>query len=448
MKQTILFFVLLVFSTSQVLGQDDSEIVGKAFGPDGGPLDFANILLHQANDSSVLKLALSDEEGNYRFEAIPADRYWIEVSYVGMPSAHSEVFEVQANSTFTATDIRVEAATNELTAVTVKASRPLLEMKPGKMVFNVEGSNNTVGSDAMELLRKAPGVVVDNNDNITLLGKSGVRIYIDGKPSPLGNADLAALLKSMQASEIDAIEIISNPSAKYDAEGSGGIINIKLKKDKKLGANANLNTSIAQGWTRQYNAAISSNYRSKKVNVFANYSYFNGDNRNPLRIYREQFGTAFSQKGESNSNWESQNFKVGADYYLNKKSTIGVLVNGNLSNFTNSNEARTSIVNLGDGLTNRVLLANTDSDGRRSNANFNVNYRFDDGKGVSWNVDADYGRFENRTDMNQPNLYYNADLTKVLQERTYSNYAPTDINIYTFKIDHERPLLKGVFGAG
>ena len=430
------------------MAQKVSDIKGAAFGPDGEPLSYANVLLHRAADSTLVKLALSDEEGQYNFQSVPAASYWLEVSYVGLPGATSDVFELSGESVFTVPEIRIEAVANELSEVTVRASRPLLEMKPGKMVFNVEGSTNAVGSDALELLRKAPGVVVDNNENIMLLGKNGVRIYIDGKPSPLSSTDLAALLKSMQATEIDAIEIITNPSAKYEAEGSGGIINIKLKKDKKLGANANLNLGFARGWRTQYNGTLSSNYRNKKVNVFGNYSYFNGGNRNPLSIYREQLGQAFDQRGESNGNWESHNFKTGADFFLDKKSTLGFLVNGNLSNFESFNESETPFWLLSEGEVERVLVANADSKGKRQNLNFNINYLFDNGKGVSWNIDADYGRFENQTTMDQPNFYYDASISEILEERIYHSNTPTDIDIYTFKTDHERPLLNGKFSTG
>src|SRR5262249_1200973 len=142
---------------------------------------------------------------------------------------------------------------------------------------------------AYELLQKAPGVVVDNNDNIKLKGRGGVIVQIDGKETHLTPEDLAAYLKVMQSTDIEAIELISNPSSKYDAEGTAGIINIKTKKNKNLGTNGSVTAGYAIGAYSKYNTAISLNNYSKKFNVFGNYSNNWGTRKNEFYLYREQY---------------------------------------------------------------------------------------------------------------------------------------------------------------
>ena len=287
--------VLFLFSFTIVsYSQGDGMIAGSVKDADENPVGYASVVLYTAADSIIVKMELTDDNGNFEFINIPDSKYWIEVSYVGLPNYKTESFDLKGNVDLP--PIQMQPPTNELEEVTVTAQRPLLEVKPDKMVFNVENSVNAVGSDAFELLRKAPGVVVDNNDNINLLGKSGVLIYIDGKQSPLQGDQLVAYLKSMQATEIDNIEIITNPSAKYDAEGSAGIINIRLKKDKGLGANANINLGFSQGEYAQYNGSITSNYKAKKYNVYGNYGYNNGESGNYMDLYRQQNNLILDQK--------------------------------------------------------------------------------------------------------------------------------------------------------
>jgi hypothetical protein len=219
----------------------------------------------------------------------------------------------------------------------------LLEVKADKMIVNVEGTINSVGSDALELLRKSPGVSVDKDDNLSLSGKNGVQVYIDGRPNPLSGQDLSSFLKSLNAAQIESIEIISNPSAKYEAAGNAGIINIRLKKNKSLGANGSVNAGWNIGTYAKYNAGLNFNYRNKKMNIFGNYGYNQSKNINDLSIYRSVADSLFDQASSIVMKNESNSFKAGVDYFLNSKSTIGVIVNGTLSNPTFNNKSSTPI---------------------------------------------------------------------------------------------------------
>lgn len=439
---------LFCMATSFTFAKNTATLTGKVLDPDGAPVEFANVILYMAADSSLAKVETTGIDGAFTVAGIDAGAYWLKITYVGLADYQTEIFQLTPGEEKTFGIIQLAGGAAELAEVEVVAERPLLEVRPDKMVFNVDGSVNASGSTALELLRKAPGVVVDNNDNISLLGRSGVQIYIDGKPSPLGTADLAAFLRSLQSTEIDAIEIINNPSAKYDAEGNAGIINIRLKKDKSLGANANLNLGGSQGEVAQYNGTLSGNYRNKELNTFGSYSYNDGSNLNWMDLYREQFGQRFEQTGEQGGSWQSHNFKFGTDFFLSEQHTVGFLINGFLSDTDWGGDSRTLIGPTAQGTVDRVLVASSDDLSSRNNANFNINYRFENKKGVSWNIDADYGLFRNDGRQFQPNRYYDGSETNLLDEVINTMNMPTDIDIYAFKMDHERSLLGGQFGAG
>jgi hypothetical protein len=188
-------------------------------------------------------------------------------------SSYSPVFEVSGNGDVDVAIVSLTKVNGGLKDVVVTAQKPIVEVKADKTILNVENTINAVGSDALELLRKSPGVLVDKDENVSLAGKTGVQIYIDGKPSPLTGADLAAYLKSLQSSQIESIELITNPSAKYEAAGNAGIINIRLKKNKAFGTNGSINAGYNIGIYPKYNAGLSFNHRNKKVNIFGNYNY-------------------------------------------------------------------------------------------------------------------------------------------------------------------------------
>ncbi|MEL6863540.1 MAG: TonB-dependent receptor [Bacteroidota bacterium] len=448
MKKLSTLVLLCCCMISSMYAQSEPSIVGTVVDAKEEPLSYANVILHLASDSSIVKLELTDDEGRYRFSQVPKSAYFVRVSYVGLPEFSTSTFEWTAFRDYEVATVFLEPASNELSEVTVVAKRPILEAKPDKLVFNVEGSINASGSDALELLRKAPGVVVDNNDNVSLMGKSSVRIYIDGKPSVLSASDLAAYLKTIPSDQIDNIEIITNPSAKYEAEGSAGIINIKLKKDKRFGSNANVNLGYSVGRRQQYNGSVSSNYRNKRINLFGNYSYYTGESENYFNLYREQVGLVFDQQSLSYGGWDSHNLKAGADFSIDDRQTLGVIVDANVSDNDWFSDSDTKIGMVGQNSIDSLLIAASESVSERSNVNFNLNYRFDNQKGKTWNIDADYGRFRKDATDFQPNTYLDATGTEVLNQRDYRFKTPTDIDILTFKVDHERPFAKGQLSTG
>ena len=406
----------------------------------------ASVALKKATDSSIVKIAVTGNSGTYEFQTIPAGRYFLNTTFIGFAPNNSEAFEYSGSS-FTAPSVTLYKVENDLKAVTVTATRPMVEVKADKTVLNVEGTINAVGQDALELLKKSPGVLVDRDDNLSLSGKNGVQVYIDGKPSPLSGKDLADYLRTLQSSAIESIEIITNPSARYDAAGNAGVINIKLKKNKSFGTNGSINAGYGVSIHSRYNGGLSLNHRNSKVNIFGNYSYNNTINENFMNLNRFQLDTVFDQKNIMTWKGKSHNIKTGVDYFLNNKQTIGVMVNGNFSKNSLNSFSNTNISYEPTGEFVKKLVADNTNKSTRDQSNFNVNYRYADTTGRTFNVDADYGLFRIRTDQMQPNLYYDF-AGNPIDSRIYNMVSPTDIDIYTGKADYEQNFKKGRLSFG
>ena len=445
MRKLILsVFVTSLFSTF-LNAQQITGIVKDAVGK---PVNSSTVSLLNAKDSSMFKLAVTNNEGHYVFNNIKDGRYVVSASHVGYAPVYSKLVEVSGPGDVNVPALEISKATGNLKEVVVNATKPMIEVKADKTIMNVEGSVNAVGQDALELLRKAPGVMIDKDDNLSLSGKNGVQVYIDGRPTPLSGADLAAYLKSLQSSSIEAIEIITNPSAKYDAAGNAGIINIRLKKNKSYGTNGSVNAGYAIGIYPKYNGGFSLNNRNRIMNVFGNYNYNRRRNENVFKLNRTLLDSMFDQKNYMLNTSESHNFKAGADVFINKRSTVGVMVNGNLGQSTFRNYGRTPISYIPTGKVDRILIADNSSTSERNNVNLNLNYRYADTSGHELNMDADHGIFRIRSNQMQPNYYYDASETTLLDSRIYNMIAPTDININTFKTDYEQNFKKGRLGIG
>ena len=252
MKQKILATCFLLLGAVLSFGQHLYTLSGTILDTQKQPLPGAYLML--SKDTALVRTAVSDLDGRFSLEALPAGDYLVRSSQVGFENYVSDTIRLTDNTVLPG--IILKEKSGQLQEVTIQGQKPFIEVKADKIVVNVENSIVSAGSSAMEVLQRAPGVTVDNNDNISLKGKPGVAIWIDGKPSPMQGADLATVLRSMPSAAIDKIEIIANPGARFDAAGSGGIINIKTKKDKRLGLNGTATLTYGQGKYPKYGAGI------------------------------------------------------------------------------------------------------------------------------------------------------------------------------------------------
>lgn len=450
MKQKLMLILTVsLISSLNTFAQNTAKITGLVKDNNAKPMAAATVLLQRTKDSSVAKTAVTDSKGVYEIATIKTGSYFISVTAAGMKSSRSGIFEVKENETVSVPEIAMQAAPKDLSGVTVSSKKPMVEVKADKTILNVEGTINAVGNDGLELLRKSPGVMVDKDDNLSLAGKNGVRVYIDGKPSPLSGSDLAAYLKSLQSSQIEAIEIITNPSAKYEAAGNAGIINIKLKKNLTIGTNGSVNAGYSVGIYSRYNAGISLNHRNAKVNVFGSYNFNEGLTEFNIRSLRTSPDSSFDQSNTiTNYNRGSHNFKTGMDYFINKKSTIGVVINGNIADTKTLTDGPMKIIYTPTNVVDRLVIATGDNKNKRTNVNFNANYRYAVTGGSELNIDLDYGFFNLRNNQLQPNDYYNGNGTVKQYSTSNRMVSPTDIGVYSLKVDYEQNFKKGKLGYG
>ena len=448
MKKHFSFLILvLAFFTLQSQHLMAQNLEGKVIGKNGKSLSGATVALLNFSDSSLVKGNITDENGQFIFENVMIGKYLLQCSVVGYEKYFSNVIDQSQGFSGDKFQIQLQELTKGIKEIKVLSKKPMIEVKADKTVFNVEQSINAAGTNALDLLRKSPGVRVDKDENIEMRGKNNVQIYIDGKPSYLDNKDLSAMLKNMQSSDIESIELISNPSAKYDAEGNAGIINIRLKKNKKFGTNGSASIGVAQGKYFKQNASLTLNNRNKKWNVFGTYSVNNGKNYNYQNFDRIQNNNRYKMHSDNYNDDLTNALKIGSDYYANSKSVFGVMAH--VMN-TDGEFVSTSKTYLGaeNGPFTQALVAANNIRGHRVNANMNANYKYEDTLGRTLNIDLDYGVFNSTARSFQPNTYWDVDETNIQSKSIFKNYTPTQIHIYAGKMDYEQNLWKGKLGIG
>jgi hypothetical protein len=437
------FLFLLYLSPINLYAQQTSKINGTV--QDGKQtLPAATILLYTAQDSSLITTAMTDQDGKFSFTATP-NRYYIVSSSIGYNKVKTAPFQLNSTSDFQVPSITLKENSKSLNEVSITAAKPVLERRADKLIFNVDATPSAAGLTALELLKKAPGVNVDHNENISLAGKSNVLVTIDGKQTYLSSAEVVNLLKSMQSNEIESVEIINNPGSRYDANSTGGIINIKTKKSKAEGFNGNL--ALGGGFNKHLltNNSINLNYRKKDFNVFGTYGYYRSEYVQRLKINRVTPGINplyFSQRNSDTTINKSQNFKVGSDFFLSKNHTIGFLVKGNISDNTGGT---ISNVNIGKSfeVTDSVLRTPSFNTANRKNFSYNINYKgILDTTGQEISVDADYSTFDGSNNTNYTNRFFlpNGDFFK--DGLIYRNFAPSNIDIKAIKADYTLPINK------
>lgn len=426
-----------------------SKLSGTIEDAKGQPIEAATVTLIHAGDSSRVGATTTDKDGHFRFDHIPAGKYRVSATSVGFQRAFSIPFELGAASSRSLPPIVLTGATASLQAVAVIAKKPFIEQKADKMIINVDASPSNAGSTAMDVLEKSPGVTLDKDDNISLKGKQGVTVMIDNKPTYLSATQLADYLRSLPASAIDQIEIMTNPSAKYDAAGNSGIINIKTKKNRMKGFNGNLNLTYSQGVYPKPSASTNLNYRNGKFNFFLNGGYSNFEGFQDLNIGRKYLdadgktiNSIFSQLSTIHFSNPGFNVKFGMDYFATQKTTLGFVLSG----FSNQEHILTSsTIQLMDPhytLDSVVRSASTNNNSWRNGA-VNLNYRHTyDSTGRELTADVDYVRYSNLSNQYFDNLTYAPDMT-LLNDQVLTGHLPSDINIYTFKTDYTRPMAHG-----
>lgn len=449
---TLLTIALLTSAFSSKAQTKTGKITGTVIDGNTKTIESATITLLNAVDSSVVKLSIADKNGNYQFEGIPEGRYIVSISAVGHNKGYSEIFEMASgNSSIKLKTIELVPQAKSLAAVTITSKKPFIEQKPGKTVLNVEASPTNTGLSALELLEKSPGVSVDNDGNISLKGKQGVMILVDGKPTYMSGPDLANLLKNMQSSSLDQIEIMTNPPAKYDAAGNSGIINIKTKKGIVKGMNGNTNVNFTQGLYPRYNGSVNLNYRNNKLNIFGGYNGGQYEGYNKLIIERKFYENdnttlkgSSDQQSRPHYKGTYHNLKTGIDYYFSKKTVAGIVLNAGI-NDNDQDPTSTSYVRFPDGNVDYKILSkgmNTRVS-KNLSGNFNFKHNFDS-TGREITFDLDYAGYTTKSKTELNSGIFDAGNNKIGSDVILRGDIPSGINIYSAKADYVHPFKSGL----
>lgn len=439
---SLIFFLSLTYCIQGFCQNSVSgHIKGKIINSDSAPVEYGNLLLLNVADSSFIKGSVSDANGKYFFENIKEGKYFIVISCIGYKKNQSRAFEITSfNKNVDLGIITISEDLQLLGEVVIKGEKPLFEQEIDKMVINVQNSVISAGASAMEILEKAPGVTVSGDGNVSLKGKEGVIILINGRPTYLSAEDLSNRLKSMPGASLEKIEVITNPSAKYDAAGNAGIINLVLKKDENDGFNGNISGGISYGLVPKYNGGINFNYRKEKVNVFGGYNYSYNLSKRFFNVSRNDNITDLKTYNVSAGVQKSHHLRFGLDYYITKNDVVGVLVSANRDNELRSVTNET-FIGPNPSIVDSSFISTDDMDRFWNNYSLNLNYKKNFSKpGHELSSDLDISRFKGQIYDEIGTHFFYADIKRSKDSFYLRNWLPSAFDVVSVKIDYSHPI--------
>lgn len=449
----ILAVINLVSALANAQSANSYKLSGSLADEKGQPIGYATVSLLKANDSALVKGTLSSAAGQYIFDHLAAGSYIIRATEVGYSKAVSTVFIItEEHQDFSLPLLTLKVSSNSLATVTVTASKPMIERKIDRTVMNVENSVLSAGNSALEILARAPGVTIDKDDNISLNGKGGVNVMINDKMTYLSAAQLATLLRSTDGNTIKSIELMTNPSAKYDASGNSGIINIKLKKNTQSGTNGSVVLGAGYGKHARENGTFSLNHKQGDLNVFGSFSHSDSKSEfklNQQRIVTDSGKTYFDQRSITERLYHNNSYRLGADLATGKNNTVGFLANGYFNSSSSEGNANTNIGSQPNVINSyQDQLSNKSNNYKNFSLNLNDNLKIDT-IGQQLSFDLDYSRFNNKSNSEYNTNFYLPNGSTATPFVSLLQQTPSLITIHAAKLDYALPLNKNTkFEAG
>ena len=450
---TLAFFVLMTMQV--VYSQNTAAITGIVKNKENEVVVGATVIVSKAKNGIIIKSAITDVDGKFEFEKLKFDTCKVSISFLGLGKYTSETIILSAENTNVDLGAIVLSPTStELQAATVTAQKAFVVQKIDRTVVTPDALISNAGTTSLEVLEKSPGVTVDMNGNISLKGKAGVIVFIDDKPTYLAAADLANYLRSIPSANIETIEIMTNPPAKYDAAGNAGVINIKMKKNVAKGFNGGINLAYGQGRHSRTNNSVSFNYRIDKFNFFSNLSVNQNNSYQDLTIERRYFTpsgealSSFTQNSLLEPKAGSQNLKLGVDFYANKNTTWGLVLSG-FRNPTHRDVTNNARITDGKNVITGLVEATNPVDALLQNGSVNLNFTHKiDTKGKEITANIDNITYKSTAEQTLTNSLLQPDRTFISQT-VLESALPSTINIKAAKLDYAQPLAKGgKFEAG
>jgi len=442
----IILFLTGLFEFALAQSEPGTRIAAKVIDEKSNAVEGATVSLLKAQDSTIVKINITAKDGSVVFEPVKPGTYLLSIRTIGYKTTYSNLITVsQDHQQIAVNTIQLQHNISQLSEVTVQAKKPFIEQQADRTVINVNSSIVSAGSTALEVLSRSPGVVVGQDDNISMKGKQGVIVMIDDKQTYLSATDLANLLRGMPANSIDKIELITNPSAKYDAAGSAGIINIKLKKDERYGTNGTFTFSDGQGRYNTLHSGLSLNYRKNDINIFGSYNYSSSPDFEDVNFNR-RFYTNGSLDGGYTQNLYlkiprvSNTLKTGMDYSPSKNTTLGIVFTGMLSHYDRNGTTTSDVL---DSALQKTSSFKTQSQGINTLNNYASNFNFKhkiDTAGQVITADVDYAHFTTNAPQSYNTSYFNLKGTPSQPDSVLKEQQVGALNIYSVKADYVLPL--------
>jgi hypothetical protein len=444
-KYLAISVLVITTGVSSVAQSTSGRLEGNVSNEKGEPIEYVTVLLRQPQDSVLIAGAITDAAGRYSFEPVTPGKYILTLTFVGYHRQSMPIEQRDGASIYTAPAVILKEDAKVLGEVVVRGQKPLVEQDGGKLVLNVQNTIIAEGGSAAELLERAPGVSIDQNNQISVNGKTGVNVMIDGKPNYLPPAELATLLRSMNANNIATIEVISNPSARYDASGNAGVINIKLKKNTLEGFNGSVTAGTGYGRYGKANGSANLNYRTKKWNHFLNYGYT--FNKRFTDFYTERISIRnngepvyYIQQLDRVQRLPSHTWQGGSEWQWNPKNSIAIVTSGSYNERFTDNYSFTQIKSaLGNEADSSFTLTN----GQRyrwHNISSSIGYKHLFARtGDEFSIDVDYSNYEFKLNDNFTIEQFGQ---QDIPEKKYYILSdqPSSFNIYTARMDYTHRL--------
>jgi len=438
----IITFSLSVGASAQV------SLKGRVLDTANTGMSFITVALLDSKDSSIINGNVSNDNGEYIFQRVIKGKYLIRAVFIGYEDIYSKVIEVDTTDILLP-DMTIASKGLKLDEISIVAVKQSIEFKNGITVMNVENSAIAAGNTVLDLLKKIPGVYIDNQNNISLNGNKGVRIMLDGKLQQISNTQLMSILSSMSAETVSKIEVMKNPPVKYDAGGSAGMINIISKKVRVLGYSGNSTLGLSMGQKFRGGDGASLNYKGKKLTIFTNLNY-------SYRFFYDKYTfdktinsgvnnvTSLNQNGVTTNLQKAFAYKIGASYDISSKTSIGISFNDAPSSSASTDNANNYV----GGYNNLGFdhLSNSSTNSLKwHNPTFNISgeHQFDT-LGTKLSVSVDYANYGSTGNNYNQNYFLNTDNVSVLPENIFRSIGISSINIYTQKVDFQKDIFKSI----
>ena len=431
--------MLISFILSIGISYGQLTLKGQVQSSNGDPLPFANVLLLDPSDSTLIIGDVAGSDGYFSFDNLVSHRYVIKSIMVGFQSDYRSV-EVQ-DGKMDAINIQMEESIIQLSDVTVEAEKPPYEKKPDRMVINVQSMVTTSGRSVLEVLERSPGVIVNRQSNsISMFGRSGVRVMINGRISQLSTEAVVQMLNGMNAANIEKIEIISSPPAKYDAEGNAGIINIVMVENADKGTSGSFGLTLGYNQAETLGGNFNLNHRGDRFNYFMDYSIMSDKNNQPwINEWTFEGGeipvTDFSDQQRSFRK-TVQNLRVGASYELTDRTEVDVLLTGYQRLWDMPDAFTENIRTFEDSVVHTDMHVNEKNKWSSWGISTGLNHQFENGQSFSMNYDYLYFIHDN------PSSYgFDPEINNIKQEPYLIDvYKETPLSFHVFTFDYENPL--------